>query len=220
MSKNLIIYKSHWELIEQLSIEQVGKLMKGIGKFCNAEQVIFDDPLLIGIWMVMKRDFVLQAENYEKKKDANRKNGKLGGRPKQTEHNPQNPTGYLETHNNPQNLKDKDKEKDKEKDIERDKEKEKMLAVYTAPFIPEIENTEVDYMIDETDIELTRPMLERIIDKFISVDSRFKFQSVMSEINEDYGGFDNLIELYLPNDTTAQQNYKNKKQQYQNGIYA
>ena len=146
MSKNLIIYKSHWELIEQLSIEQVGKLMKGIGKFCNADEVIFDDPLLIGIWMVMKRDFVLQAENYEKKKDANRKNGKLGGRPKQTEHNPQNPTGYLETHNNPQNL------KDKEKDIERDKEKEKMLAVYTAPFIPEIENTEVN----ENDFHLHR----------------------------------------------------------------
>ena len=126
MSKNLIIYKSHWELIEQLSIEQVGKLMKGIGKFCNAEQVIFDDPLLIGIWMVMKRDFVVQAENYEKKKDANRKNGKLGGRPKQTEHNPQNPNGYLETHNNPQNLKDRDIDRDIdiEKDIEKDKEKD------------------------------------------------------------------------------------------------
>jgi len=119
MAKNLIIYKSHWELVEQLSIEQVGKLMKGIAKFCNDEEVIFDDALLIGIWMVMKRDFIVQAENYEKKKEANRKNGKLGGRPKQTEHNPQNPMGYLETqqtHNNPQNLKEKDIEKDIEKE--------------------------------------------------------------------------------------------------------
>lgn len=98
--------------------------------------------------------------------------------------------------------------------------KTKLANVYNAPDIIEIENTDIDYMIDETDIELTRPMLERMIDKFISVDSRFKLMSVMSEINEDYGGFDNLLELYLPNDTSAQQNYKNKLKQYNNGIYA
>jgi hypothetical protein len=107
-------------------------------------------------------------------------------------------------------------EKEKEKEID----KKKALQVYNAPDRIEIEDTNVDYMIDETDIELTRPMLERMVDKFISVDSRFKLQSVMSEINEDYGGFDNLIELYLPNDISAQQNYKNKLNQYNNGIYA
>ena len=42
----------------------------------------------------------------------------------------------------------------------------------------------------------------------------------MSEIDEDYGGFDNLIELAFPNDTSAQKNYKNQLQQYKNGIYA
>ena len=111
MAKNLIIYKSHWELIEQLSVEQVGNLMKGIAKFCREEEVVFTDPILIGIWMVMKRDFIVQNENYEKKKDANRKNGLKGGRPKSND-NPKNPMGYFETqqtHNNPQNLKDKEK---------------------------------------------------------------------------------------------------------------
>jgi hypothetical protein len=111
---------------------------------------------------------------------------------------------------------EKEKEKEKEKGIDKDK----LTAVYNAPDTPVIEDTDVDYMIDETDIELTRPMLERMIDKFISIDGRFKLQSVMSEINEDYGGFDNLIEMYLPNDTSAQQNYKNKLKQYNNGIYA
>ena len=107
-------------------------------------------------------------------------------------------------------------EKEKEKGIDKDK----LTAVYNAPDKIEIENTDVDYMIDETDIELTRPMLERIIEKFVyQVDSRFKLQSVMSEINEDYGGFDNLIEMYLPNDTSAQNNYKLKLNQYQNGIF-
>lgn len=99
------------------------------------------------------------------------------------------------------------------------RDKDKLTAVYNAPDVEVIEDTNVDYMIDETDIELTRPMLERIIDKFIGVDSRFKLQSVMSEINEDYGGFDNLIEMYLPNDTSAQNNFKNKLNQYNNAIF-
>jgi len=100
------------------------------------------------------------------------------------------------------------------------RDKNKLANVYNAPDRIEIEDTDVDYMIDETDIELTRPMLERVMDKFLAVDSRFKLQSVMSEINEDYGGFDNLIEMYLPNDTSAQMNWKKQLQQYKNGIYA
>jgi hypothetical protein len=100
-------------------------------------------------------------------------------------------------------------------------DKNKLLAVYTAEPKAEIENTDVDYMIDESDYEITRPMLERVIEKFVyQVDSRFKFQSVMREIDEDYGGFQNLIELYLPNDTSAQNNYINKLNQYRNGIFA
>jgi hypothetical protein len=98
--------------------------------------------------------------------------------------------------------------------------KDKLLQVYKAADTPVIEDTNVDYMIDETDIELTRPMLERVMDKFLAIDSRFKLQSVMSEIDEDYGGFDNLIEMYLPNDTSAQMNWKKQLQQYKNGIYA
>jgi len=133
MAKNIIIYKSHWELIESLSVEQVGHLMKGIAKFSKGEEVTFNDTLLTGIWMVMKRDFIVQSENYEKKKEANKRNGKLGGRPKTqitednpenpvgyslTQFNPKNPSGFSETQHNPQNL--KDKEKEKETDIDKD----------------------------------------------------------------------------------------------------
>jgi hypothetical protein len=155
--KNLIIYKSHWELIEQLSVEQVGNLMKGIAKFCKDEEVTFTDPLLTGIWLMMKRDFVIQSENYEKKKEANRKNGLKGGRPKAnvTEDNPQNPMGYLvteQTHINPQNL------KEKEKDIETDKEKEK-----------DIDNNSIS-----TDTVVSR--------RFITIDNKIDFDVLTSEI--------------------------------------
>ena len=219
MGKNTLIYPSHFELIDELTDEQAGKLIKSIGKYEKGITTEFDDMLVKGIFISIKRDFDLQQQNYEKVCERNGKNGKKGGRPKKptiTEDNPQNPIGYLETHNNPKNLKDKDKDKDKDKE----KGKEKLLAVYKSPDVIEIENTNVDYMIDETDVVITKPMLERIIDKFISIDSRFKLQSVMSEIDEDYGGFDNVLELYLPNDTSAQNNFKKKLQQYKNGIYA
>jgi hypothetical protein len=114
----------------------------------------------------------------------------------------------------------RDKSKELREESRELRDKSKLLAVYTAEPLPEIKNTEVDYMIDESEYEITRPMLDRIIEKFIAVDNRFKFQSVMREIDEDYGGFQNLIELYLPNDTSAQKNYNNKLNQYNNGIYA
>ena len=98
-------------------------------------------------------------------------------------------------------------------------DKNKLLTVYTADDIEEIKPTEIDYFIDESDYVITKPMLDRIIDKFIAVNNRFKLHSVMKEIDEDYGGFDNLIQLYLPDDTVAQKNYINKLKEYNNGIF-
>lgn len=117
---------------------------------------------------------------------------------------------------------DTPKEQEQDKVIIKDKEmnKDKLLNVYNSEPLIEIENTDVDYMVDESEYEITRPMLERVIDKFIAVDNKFKYQSVIREIDEDYGGFDNLIELYLPNDISAQNNFKNKLNQYRNGIFA
>ena len=118
---NTIIYKTHFELMNTLTDAQAGLLIKAIGIYCNGTMPVFTDQLVQGIFLGLRHDFDTQAVNYEKKKEANRKNGKLGGRPKQTEDNPQNPMGYLETEqtqHNPQNLKEKDI--DKEKDIEKD----------------------------------------------------------------------------------------------------
>jgi hypothetical protein len=117
--KHTIIYQSHFELMDVLTDQQAGLLIKSIGLFQKDIEPTIKDPLVLGIFMAIKRDFTTQAENYEKKKEANRKNGKLGGRPS----NPNNPVGLLVTQPNPQNLKDKDI--DKERDKERDKEKEK-----------------------------------------------------------------------------------------------
>jgi hypothetical protein len=119
---NTIIYKTHFELMNTLTDAQAGLLIKAIGIYCSGTMPVFTDQLVQGIFLGLRHDFDTQAENYEKKKEANRRNGKLGGRPKTntTEDNPNNPSGFLLTHTNPQNLKEKDIEKDieKERDID------------------------------------------------------------------------------------------------------
>jgi len=116
---NTIIYKTHFELMNELTDAQAGLLIKAIGIYCSGVMPEITDPLVKGIFLGLRHDFDTQAENYEKKVKANRENGSKGGRPKKsviTEDNPQNPMGYLETQHNPQNLKDKDKDKDKDID--------------------------------------------------------------------------------------------------------
>jgi hypothetical protein len=42
----------------------------------------------------------------------------------------------------------------------------------------------------------------------------------MSEIEEDYGGWDNLLNLAFGSDTSVINNYNNKLIEYKNGIFA
>lgn len=119
--KNIIIYESHFELMNSLTDEQAGILIKAVGLFRLGQEPTITDSLVLGIFMAIKRDFIIQSENYQKKVKINQENGKKGGRPSNpigNTNNQQNPVGLLETQPNPQNLKDKDK--DKEKDIEKD----------------------------------------------------------------------------------------------------
>ena len=117
--KNVIIYESHFGLIQSLSNEQAGVLIKSIGLFKNREEPTITDPLVMGIFMAIRRDFENQSINYQKKVDTNRQNGKNGGRPRTQD----NPMGFPETQPNPENLKEKEKEKEKEKDKEIDIDK-------------------------------------------------------------------------------------------------
>lgn len=155
----------------------------------------------------------MEIENRKVRTDTSRSNGAHGGRPKTTILPNDNPK---ETHrllvgnpnNNPSGNEDEDV------NINR------LKTVYSAPDVPEIKNTIIEE-VEYTEAVISKAMINTIIDKFVyKINSRFKFQSVMSEIDEDYGGFDNLIELAFPNDTSAQNNFKKQLQQYKNGIFS
>ena len=118
MAQNTLIYPSHYELMEELTNEQAGLLIKTIGRYQRGEKISIDDVLVRGIWMGIKSDFDKQKETYESVCKRNQENGKRGGRPK----NPKNPSGFIKTQHNPKNLKDKDKDKDKDKNKDIDKE--------------------------------------------------------------------------------------------------
>ncbi len=124
--KNVIIYESHFELIKSLTNEQAGVLIKSIGDFSKGIEPTITDPLVMGIFMVIRRDFEIQSINYQKKVETNRQNGKNGGRPKTQN----NQMGFPETQPNPQNLKDKDKDKDKDKEKDIDIDIDKLLDKY------------------------------------------------------------------------------------------
>jgi len=147
---NIIIYKSHFELIKDLTDEQSGKLIKAIGLCSEGVMPEIDDLLVKGIFISIRRDFDLQSENYQKKVKANRENGSKGGRPykpKVTEVNPNNPMGLLVTQHNPQNLKDKDKDKDK--DIEKDNNTVSTDTVVSRRFITFDNKIDFDILTSE-----------------------------------------------------------------------
>jgi hypothetical protein len=152
--KHTIIYQSHFELMSGLTDEQAGLLIKSIGIFQTGVEPTITEPLVKGIFLAIKRDFILQSENYEKKKQANRTNGLKGGRPK-TQTNPQNPMGYLETQPNPQNLKDKEKDKEKDIDKEKDKDIDKDINNKTVSnnSVKYINRNEVEYLNKNTSVE-------------------------------------------------------------------
>jgi len=131
---NKIIYTSHFEIINTLTDNQAGQLIKKIGD----SSYEITDPYVKGLYKGMEYDFTKQEENYKKIVERNRENGKKGGRPK-TQENSNNPTGYLETQEtqvviletqqNPENLKDKDKDKDSSLSLS-DKEAYRTLGGY------------------------------------------------------------------------------------------
>jgi hypothetical protein len=73
---------------------------------------------------------------------------------------------------------------------------------------------------DKADITYSPQIIDRLIDKFIAIDTIFKLHHFMIEVQEDYGGWDNLLKIKFGNDKSVINNYNNKLQQYKNGIYA
>ena len=131
---SFLIYKSFYKPIKILSNEDKGKLFKAIFEyqtqdFDGSEQVI--EPEIQMPFEFFKNQFELDNKKWEKRVEANRANGKKGGRPKNSvedDATDEKPNEPKETHgflNNPTKPKKGEKEIEKEIEIEKGIEIEK-----------------------------------------------------------------------------------------------
>lgn len=102
--KSFILHKDSLLILDELTDEQAGKLFKAISNYQNGIEVDLDFGLRMA-FAPFKNQFVRDLERYNEKCERNKSNGNKGGRPKkdETEINPKNPVGYLETQANPKN---------------------------------------------------------------------------------------------------------------------
>ena len=127
---SFLIYKSFYKPIKNLSNEDKGKLFTAIYEhqtqdFDGSEQVI--EPQIEMAFEFFKNQFELDNKKWEKRVEAQRANGKKGGRPKNSVEDDapdEKPNEPKETHgflNNPTKPKKGEKGKEIEKEIEKEK---------------------------------------------------------------------------------------------------
>jgi hypothetical protein len=108
--KSFILYLDSADIFEQLTDQEAGKLIKAVLYYVHTGEKPELPRLLnmafIPIYQALHRDL----EKWRNQVEANRKNGKTGGRPpkKKTENNPKNPSGYFDNPKNPDSVNDTD----------------------------------------------------------------------------------------------------------------
>jgi hypothetical protein len=94
MKKSFVLYLDSLDVLDELTDEQAGQILKAMRDF-----EIGNDPkvegILKAIWIPFRNQLKRDKEKYERICLRNAENGKKGGRPKETQDNPENPDGYF-----------------------------------------------------------------------------------------------------------------------------
>ena len=124
MKASFVMYNDWSSLVEMLSDDQAGELLKAIYNYHCGEKEKPTDKMVLGIYEMMCKRFDADAEKYEKICIRNQKNGMNGGRPKGSKNKPtglsEEPT---ETQKNPLGksglfwVSDNDNDNDNDNDI-------------------------------------------------------------------------------------------------------
>lgn len=79
--KNIIVFESILDLLDEMTNEEAGLLFKGLNDFRNGKDVKFEDRYLQGLWKGILPNLNNMHTNYLNKVKNNAENGKKGGRP-------------------------------------------------------------------------------------------------------------------------------------------
>jgi hypothetical protein len=114
MKKSIILHSDSLSVLDELSNEQSGILFKAIHTFMNGQEPELDFAMKM-CFLPFRNQFLRDLEKYERKCEANRKNGLNGGRPRKTEKTEMVSDEPNETESNRKNH-DSDNKKDNKKD--------------------------------------------------------------------------------------------------------
>jgi hypothetical protein len=114
MKKSFIIHLDSLDILDELSIEQAGKLLHAFRDFHNEIEPDLESILRI-VFLPFKKQFQRDLEKYDATIIRNSLNGSKGGRPKKptkTKQNQENPVGILALTKNPTKPKKADNDND------------------------------------------------------------------------------------------------------------
>ena len=116
MKKSFVLHNDTLGVLDMLSDEQAGKLFKAIKDYQFGIEPELDNLLSI-VFLPFRNQFNRDNVKYQNTVERNQENGKKGGRPKKTQDNPKNPSGFSE---NPKKPKKADNDNDSDNDSESD----------------------------------------------------------------------------------------------------
>lgn len=144
--KDSFVIKTEWKNhLELLTREQRGDLFTACFDYHEGGKLPEGDPMVQLAFSFMRQFFDDSAIKYAERIEANRRNGKFGGRPQKTnglKDNPENPLGFPETQQKPAKAKkpDYESESDSESDSVPPKGGDKARAKrFTPPTTEQVE---------------------------------------------------------------------------------
>jgi len=105
--KSFILYLDQLNILDDLEDDEAGKLFKTIAHFIHTGEDLPMDKIIKIAYLPIRQSLKRDLEKWRNQLQANRENGKLGGRPKKPKgkkKNPINPSGCLDNPINPVNV--------------------------------------------------------------------------------------------------------------------
>ena len=193
--KSFIVYQSWREPFELLTESEKSQFISNLFKFNEGEEIILDTPMLKMFWTSIEYNLTENDKRYK----TSVENGSKGGAPKGNKNASKQPKQPNSTEEQPNQL-----------SVEQNNLNDNVN-----------DNDNVNGNVNEddnVDIMITDNMMNRLIDKFINITDRFRFQSFLHEV-KDYGGWDKVLETYSKGDTSVKNNFNKQLNQYKNGIF-
>ena len=95
MKDNFILYTQQYEVLEPLTDEQLGKLLRALYLYARDKEIpVFDDGMLTMAFGFVRMQIDASNAKYEEKRARLRQNGMKGGRPKKNQEETEKPNGF------------------------------------------------------------------------------------------------------------------------------